>query len=56
LHLGAFARFVTSDNAAGRRSQNSMVSSKMACDATDGSAFKPIFPGHAAFFMYVGTG
>jgi hypothetical protein len=40
LHLVAFVCFVTSDNAASRRSQNSMVSSKMACDATDGSTFK----------------
>jgi len=40
LHLVAFVCFVTSDNAASRRSQNSMVSSKMARDATDGSTFK----------------
>ena len=40
LHLVAFVCFVTSDNAASRRSQNSMVSSKMACDATDGRAFE----------------
>ena len=40
LHPVTLICFVTSDNAAGRRSQNPVVSSKMPCDATDGSTFK----------------
>jgi hypothetical protein len=40
LHLVALICFVTSDSAASRRSQNSVMSSKMARYATDDRAFK----------------